>query len=289
MNSNYTTTVVNMPPAAIGQSVQFRWRLASDSSFTANPATWRIDTVLLTSNSYTCTSCSSPPAITNGPPPSPVIVGTQYSFAFTATGNPAPTFSVKSGTLPPGLTLSSNGVLSGTANSPGAGTYPNIIVAASNGNPPEAQETFSLTMATRATNYLNSFGLTGGNAGLLFDYDGDGIVNLSEYALGLDPTEATSAGLPVVTVKNYNGTNYLSMTFVRSSVATDLTYLVQGSNDLATWTNLASSVAGGATSGSGFVTETGSAPDFTVEVRDTVPFNAVSGTKRFLRLKVTSP
>ena len=54
------------------------------------------------------TPSSAAPQITNGPPPSPVIVGTPYSFSFTATGNPPPTFSF-TGTLPPGLGLSACG------------------------------------------------------------------------------------------------------------------------------------------------------------------------------------
>jgi hypothetical protein len=79
------------------------------------------------------------------------------------------------------------------------------------------------------------------------------------------------------------------MTLVRSSVATDLTYIVQGSSDLVSWSNLGTSAAGATMSGVGFVGETGSAPTFTDEVRDTVPYNPSVPTPRFLRLKVTSP
>ena len=289
VNTSYTNTLLNLPPAAAGQNAQFRWRLASDSSISVSGAGWRVDSISLIGSSYVCSICPSAPTITNGPPPSPVILGTPYSFTFTATGNPGPTFSLKSGTLPSGITLSSSGILSGTATSAGTGSFPNITVTASNGNPPDAEQTFSLTVATRAANYLNSYGLTGGNAALLFDYDGDGILNLMEYAQVLDPTLASIAGLPVVSVKNYGGSNYLSMTFTRSSVATDLTYVVQGSYDLGGWTDLASSVAGGSTSGPGFVTETGPAPIFTVEVRDTISLEDALDGKRFIRLKVTSP
>lgn len=229
------------------------------------------------------------PLITNGPPPSPVIVGTPYSFSFAATGNPAPAFSLTNGALPPGLSISSGGVLSGTATSAGNGSFPNITVTASNGAAPNSQQTFSLSAVTQAANYIASFGLTGGNAEFLFDYDGDGIVNLLEYALGLDPTIASSVGLPVVVIKNYSGTKYLSMTFTRSSVATDLTYTVQVSSDLIGWSDLGSSVGGSATSGVGFVSETGPAPNFAVEVRDTVPVSGDSGQKRYMRLKVASP
>jgi hypothetical protein len=215
-------------------------------------------------------------------------VGSAYSFTYTATGNPPPTFSA-TGTLPPGLSLSSAGVLSGTATSGGTGSYPAITVTATNGVAPTATQTFDLTTVTRAQNYLASYGLTGNDAVFTFDYDGDGLANLLEYGLGLDPTLAGLNGLPSVTLKDYSGTKYLSMKFNRSSLATDLTYVVQGSSDLINWDDLGTSSAGAATTGTGFVSETGSAPTFAVEVRDTVPYDPSMMTKRFIRLKITSP
>jgi hypothetical protein len=214
-------------------------------------------------------------------------VGTPYSHVFTANGAQPITFSLGSGAFPPGLNLSSDGVLSGTPTSAGTGTFANITVVASNGNPPDAQQTFSLDVVTRAANYLAGFGLVGANAALTFDYDLDGIANLLEYALNLNPTAPQVNGRPVVVLKDYTGTKYLSLTFTRSSVATDLTYIVQASSDLTNWSDLATSIAGGAMFGPGLVSETGSAPAFTEEVRDTMAYPAGGG--RVLRLKVTSP
>jgi cyclophilin family peptidyl-prolyl cis-trans isomerase len=83
------------------------------------------------------------PAFTNGPPPSPAVVGTAYHFAYAASGFPVPTFS-STGTLPPGLSLSSSGVISGTPTT--AGTYPNIVVSASNGIGTAPTQTISITV-----------------------------------------------------------------------------------------------------------------------------------------------
>lgn len=83
------------------------------------------------------------PVFTNGPPPSPALVGSSYSFAYTASGYPAPTFS-HTGSLPPGLTLSSAGVLSGTPAT--AGDYSGIVVTASNGIGTPATQDFSITI-----------------------------------------------------------------------------------------------------------------------------------------------
>ncbi len=242
--------------------------------------------IALTSPSSNLCVGNQAPVIQNGPPPSPVIVGSPYSFTFVASANPAPTFT-PTGTFPPGLGVSAGGVLSGTATSGGNGTFPGLSVTASNSIVPDAIQNFSLVAVTRADNYIASFGLTGGNAGRLFDYDGDGIQNLAEYAFGLDPTTAGVVGLPVVTVKDYSGTKYLSITFQRSSLATDLTYVAQASSDLVNWSDLATSSAGAVASGPGFVAETGSAPNFIVEARDTVP--VTGAPMRFIRVKVTSP
>ena len=261
---SYITSTINLPAAAAGQNVQLKWRVSTDNSDVATGTSGaRIDNISVSSLTSTCASGQAP-QITNWPPPSPVVIGSPYNFTFVASGNPTPTFTI-SGTLPQGLGLSSAGVLSGTATSGGTGSFPGIMVTASNGVPPNATQTFALTAATQAANYLAGFGLTGSNAALNFDYDGDGLTNLLEYALNLNPTVASVSGLPVVTLKDYNGTKYLSMKFTRSSLATDLTYIVQGSSDLNGWTDLGTSTAGGITSGIGFVGETGSAPIFTVE------------------------
>ncbi|HEU5003864.1 MAG TPA: putative Ig domain-containing protein [Actinomycetota bacterium] len=71
----------------------------------------------------------APPVFTADTPTTPASAGTAYSYSFTASGSPAPTFSLTSGTLPPGLTLNATGVLSGTPTT--GGTY-SFVVKASN-------------------------------------------------------------------------------------------------------------------------------------------------------------
>jgi hypothetical protein len=285
----YITTTVNLPPQAATQSFKLRWRVGTDMGTAASGTPGvRVDSIATTAPSFVC--ATGAPAILNGPPPSPVIVGSPYSFTFVAGGNPTPIFGLTGGPLPSGLSLSPDGILSGTAKSGGTGSFPNITVTATNGIPPDAMQTFSLTTATHADNYIASFGLTGGDAALTYDYDHDGLTNLMEYALGLDPTVPSLTGLPVVTLKDYGGTKYLSMTFYRSSLAIDLTYTVQASSDLLSWTDVGTSIHGAPTTGLGFVSETGAAPNFNVEVRDIVPFDPNSpGQTRFMRLKITSP
>lgn len=91
------------------------------------------------------TGTGTAPSFTADSPPSTTGVGTTYSYTFEATGNPAPTFSVQSGTLPPGLSLDpTSGVLTGTATT--AGSY-SFVVSASNGvGVPAASPTLTITV-----------------------------------------------------------------------------------------------------------------------------------------------
>ncbi|HEY5197419.1 MAG TPA: putative Ig domain-containing protein [Solirubrobacteraceae bacterium] len=64
------------------------------------------------------------PAFTADSPPSPAEGGVAYSYSLTASGAPAPNFSVASGSLPPGLRLASfTGLLSGVPTAPGTYTF----------------------------------------------------------------------------------------------------------------------------------------------------------------------
>lgn len=93
--------------------------------------------------------------------PTPVIspttlptaaVDSNYSLAITAdSGNPAYTFSVSAGSLPPGLSLDSSGLLSGTPTT--AGTYPFTVQVIDAANSTATQDySFSVAQAVTATN-----------------------------------------------------------------------------------------------------------------------------------------
>jgi YVTN family beta-propeller protein len=68
---------------------------------------------------------STPAPPTHGPAvPGTAPAGTAFSFAIPESGNPAPTFAVTSGSLPPGLVLNTaTGVISGTPTTVGSYTY----------------------------------------------------------------------------------------------------------------------------------------------------------------------
>lgn len=76
------------------------------------------------------------PAFTSGAPANGTL-NVAYSHTFTASGNPAPTFSLTAGSLPPGLNLANGGLLDGTPTA--NGTF-NFTVTASNGVVPDATQ-----------------------------------------------------------------------------------------------------------------------------------------------------
>lgn len=110
------------------------------------------------------------------------------------------------------------------------------------------------------------------------DLDGDGVSNLMEFALGLTMGSSGYQGRQAQSIVNDGGSDYLAFTYTRPEPApAGISYLVESSGDLATW-----SAAGiteiGDTLGGGFRTLT---------LRDGVNLN--TNPKRFLRLRVSQP
>jgi hypothetical protein len=87
------------------------------------------------------------PMFTN-PPSTTFVVGQFGRFQFTATGSPAPIFQL-SGPYAAGMGFSSAGTFSGTPAPGYAGRYI-VTVTASNGVPPDAQQTFTLDVVKQS-------------------------------------------------------------------------------------------------------------------------------------------
>jgi hypothetical protein len=112
-------------------------------------------------------------------------------------------------------------------------------------------------------------------SGDLADPDGDGIVNLLEYALYLDPNTAGASGLPTTQIDPACGC--LTLIYTKVISATDLTYTPE-----------ANSALGGPWSTNG-ITQTilaGSGATLTIQASDTL-YPLATSTNRFMHLKVT--
>jgi Concanavalin A-like lectin/glucanases superfamily/PA14 domain/Bacterial Ig domain/PKD domain/Fibronectin type III domain len=127
---------------------------------------------------------------------------------------------------------------------------------------------------TSFQSWMNGYpSVTGSDALPGADPDHDGLVNLLEFALGGNPAQS-DAGLVRSGTALVAGSDHLALTFVRARG--DVTYIVESSPDLITWTPI-------------------NHPDLTdpakvgqsVTIPDPVAISAA--TKRFLHLKVTQP
>jgi hypothetical protein len=223
------------------------------------------------------------PAFTNGPPSTTALLNAAYSFTYTTSGFPPPTFSVTSGTLPTGLNLSSAGVISGTPTVTGAYTG---TITASNGVGTAATQNFSITIISAYTQWANGYFGSGSPSGApTATPQNDGVPNVLKYLFGINPTTSMSAtdraALPVVGLDTTTtpGTEYLTLTYRQSPLATGLTINVQTSSALQSWTtvnppNLSRQVGTDSATG-----------DPIMEVGVIVN----SPTEQFIRLNVTTP
>jgi hypothetical protein len=100
-------------------------------------------------------------ATIGGTPPSGGV-GEPYSFTFTTGGNPPPTVTRSAGALPPGLTLSSTGKLSGTPTR--TGTY-SVTVQAANGVGTAATRSVTLKILALPTLSISGSVVQEGNSG----------------------------------------------------------------------------------------------------------------------------
>jgi hypothetical protein len=105
---------------------------------------------------------------------------------------------------------------------------------------------------------------------------GDGVPNLIKYALGLDPhTPAAGSQLPSGSIQPDSGQSYLTLTVNTVAQASDVTYAVEVSGDLQSWT-----------SSLPFTVTLTNIPTQII-VRDNVPVG--SELMRFIHLRVSDP
>jgi hypothetical protein len=128
--------ISSIPVRPGGIQVVFDIGLINDSAFTSTTRP----------KALVAFSGDTPQLCLTSPPPGPATVGQPYSHTFTSSfGFPPPTFTVSSGSLPPGLSLSPAGVLSGTPTA--RGIYGPIEVCATNGSATPGCQTFTLSVS----------------------------------------------------------------------------------------------------------------------------------------------
>jgi len=83
-SGGYVTTVVNLPDAAAGQSIQLRWRFGTDTG--TGSSGWSVDTIALVDN-YLCCTGALLPSILSEPQDLTVYAGETASFRVISAGD----------------------------------------------------------------------------------------------------------------------------------------------------------------------------------------------------------
>ncbi|MEA3187937.1 MAG: hypothetical protein QOD99_1767 [Chthoniobacter sp.] len=109
------------------------------------------------------------------------------------------------------------------------------------------------------------------------DDDGDGVSNLNEFGLGMNPSVASMQGLSAIATQSVGGENRLALTYNVPVGATGVNRIVEVSDNLATWSSGA-----GATEVTSDTTTNGIR---TVTVRDLA--GTASSSHRFIRFRAT--
>lgn len=158
----------------------------------------------------------------------------------------------------------------GSSTAPSAiGSYALVATIADANYSGSASGTFAIQSGYAV--WAAAAGLTGANGGSTDDPDRDGLTNTVEYALGLDPLAPSTSGLPTVSTDSENWI----YTYTRPAARTDVTYAVEASTDLATWST------------SGVTHALVSTADGLSTYTATYP--RASADKLFFRLKVSVP
>nr|WP_238148576.1 putative Ig domain-containing protein [Xanthomonas campestris] len=169
------------------------------------------------SQSYTL-SIAGATLVPGQPTLPPAVRGTPYSQVLTATGGVAPyTYSVASGTLPAGLTLASNGVLSGTPTAEGSTSFTIAVADAGNAT---ATQAYTFTVTTAAPVAVADTAATMSDAAVTVPVTTNDTGNITAIAIATAPTNGTAVvnGLELVytPAAGFVGTDVVSYTVTGS-------------------------------------------------------------------------
>jgi hypothetical protein len=155
-------------------------------------------------------------------------VGLSGSFPVTASGYPNPTFT-ESGPLPSGVTLASNGLLSGIPAAGTAGTYP-IVITATNTISPDKTQPFTLTIGEAPSLTLSSVTVSPGSV------QAGGTSTVTLQAVDVFGNDLTVGGLNVAfTLASGNGQNTITAATDQGNGTYTATFtgIIAGSNTIA--------------------------------------------------------
>ena len=186
-----------------------------------------------TTQSFTLTVTATGPSITSAPSAT-FAESTASTFPITATGDTPISFT-EVGPLPTGVTLATNGNLSGTPAAGTAGSYP-ITITATDANAATATQSFALTVAasapvftsaastTFAENTAATFGVTAtGDTPISFSESGacpQGVSLATNGTLAGTPAFGSAASYPITITATDANSNTTTQSFTLTVTAT---------------------------------------------------------------------
>lgn len=160
----------------------------------------------------------APPSITTTSLPAGVE-GTAYNQTVAATGGLAPlTFTTSAGNLPPGLTMSSAGAITGTPTGPNGTSNFTVRVTDSSNPAQTATQALSITINLPAPPLISPTTLPGGNQGTPYSQTLTGSSGLAPYSWSVS-AGALPAGLGLTTTSGTTATISGTPTTQQSNVA----------------------------------------------------------------------
>ena len=227
-------------PDATGQQLYLRPLQASDSGTYAVQVSNAYGSAMGSDLNLTIDTETAAAWVAASPVSQTAVVGSGVTFSTTVLGNPAPTlqwyFNGNAITGEEGPTLTIAAVSPSMAGTYHLRAHNTVVNAGGSLSNAVYSAAATLTVVYRFDAWQQErFGplelADAAISGPAADPDGDGFVNLCEYALGLAPTSADTTGLPMVTTDD---THWI-YTYTRPADRTDVAYTVEFSTDLATW------------------------------------------------------
>jgi len=177
-----------------------------------------------------CAAANPPLAITTTSLPNGAV-GTAYSTTLSASGGTPPYTWTESGSLPPGLALSTNGSLSGTPTAAGAWNFVAQVTDAHSAN---ATQTLTITVNSASTAAITLVQATSGQA--------SGVPSISQTF----PSANTSGNLIIALVRMSSTSQTVGVTDSAGNLYTDAVVQVQASDTHQVHIFYAKNILGGA-------------------------------------------